>query len=92
MRLREGIDDAELREEIRGLAIGDFVKLTPLDPHGVLHRRNPAGPDHSDPGFPILWRAGREAHVSQSVEATGRITAPLHHGSHSLRTEEAVRT
>jgi hypothetical protein len=30
MRLREGIDDAELREEIRGLAIGDFVKLTLL--------------------------------------------------------------
>jgi len=30
MRLREGIDDAELREEIRGLAVGDFVKLTLL--------------------------------------------------------------
>jgi len=30
MRLRQGIDDAELREEIRGLAIGDFVKLTLL--------------------------------------------------------------
>jgi hypothetical protein len=30
MRLREGIDDAELREEICGLAIGDFVKLTLL--------------------------------------------------------------
>jgi hypothetical protein len=30
MRLREGIDDAELREEIGGLAIGDFVKLTLL--------------------------------------------------------------
>ena len=30
MRLREGIDDPELQEEIRGLAIGDFVKLTLL--------------------------------------------------------------
>jgi hypothetical protein len=30
MRLKEGIDDAELQEEIRGLAIGDFVKLTLL--------------------------------------------------------------
>jgi hypothetical protein len=28
MRRREGIEDVELREEIRGLAIGDFVKLT----------------------------------------------------------------
>jgi hypothetical protein len=28
MRRREGIDDAELREAIRGLGIGDFVKLT----------------------------------------------------------------
>jgi hypothetical protein len=30
MRRRQGIDDAELREEIRGLTIGDFVKLTLL--------------------------------------------------------------
>jgi hypothetical protein len=30
MRRRQGIDDAELREEIRGLKIGDFVKLTLL--------------------------------------------------------------
>jgi hypothetical protein len=30
MRRLEGIDDAELREEISGLAIGDFVKLTLL--------------------------------------------------------------
>lgn len=28
MRLREGIDDVELRTRIRGLAVGDFVKLT----------------------------------------------------------------
>jgi hypothetical protein len=28
MRRREGIEDVELQEEIRGLAIGDFVKLT----------------------------------------------------------------
>jgi hypothetical protein len=28
LRRWEGIDDVELREEIRGLAIGDFVKLT----------------------------------------------------------------
>jgi hypothetical protein len=34
MRLREGIDDAELREEIRGLATGDFVKLTLLSRAG----------------------------------------------------------
>jgi hypothetical protein len=27
-RLREGIDDVELREEIRGLQVGDVVKLT----------------------------------------------------------------
>ena len=27
-RLRAGIDDAELRAEIRGLHVGDFVKLT----------------------------------------------------------------
>jgi len=30
MRLREGIDDVELRQEIRGLKIGDFVRLTML--------------------------------------------------------------
>jgi hypothetical protein len=30
MRRREGINDVELREEIRGLKIGDFVKLTLL--------------------------------------------------------------
>jgi hypothetical protein len=30
LRRREGIDDAVLREEIRGLAIGDFVRLTLL--------------------------------------------------------------
>src|SRR5690349_3332486 len=30
MRRRVDIDDVELRDEIRGLAIGDFVKLTPL--------------------------------------------------------------
>jgi hypothetical protein len=28
MRLQEGIDDVELRKEIRGLRVGDFVKLT----------------------------------------------------------------
>ncbi len=28
MRFREGIEDPELREEIRGLAVGDFVNLT----------------------------------------------------------------
>ena len=28
MRRREGIDDIELRKEIRGLRVGDFVKLT----------------------------------------------------------------
>ena len=28
MRRREGIEDVELREEIRALAVGDFVKLT----------------------------------------------------------------
>jgi hypothetical protein len=28
VRYSEGIDDVELREEIRGLAVGDFVKLT----------------------------------------------------------------
>jgi hypothetical protein len=31
MRHREGIDDVELRAEIRGLGIGDFVKLTLLN-------------------------------------------------------------
>src|SRR5438132_434493 len=30
MRCREGIDDVELREEIRRLHIGDFVRLTLL--------------------------------------------------------------
>jgi hypothetical protein len=30
IRRREGIDDVELRKEIRGLRIGDFVKLTLL--------------------------------------------------------------
>jgi hypothetical protein len=30
MRRREGIDDVELWEEIRGLAVGDYVKLTLL--------------------------------------------------------------
>jgi hypothetical protein len=30
MRRREGIDDLELREAIRGLRAGDFVKLTLL--------------------------------------------------------------
>jgi len=28
MRLQEGIDDVELRKEIGGLRVGDFVKLT----------------------------------------------------------------
>jgi hypothetical protein len=28
MRSQEGIDDVELRTRIRGLAVGDFVKLT----------------------------------------------------------------
>ena len=30
MRLREGIDDTELRKEIRRLKVGDFVRLTML--------------------------------------------------------------
>ena len=30
MRRREGIDDVALRDEIRGLKVGDFVKLTLL--------------------------------------------------------------
>ena len=30
MRRREGIDDVELSEDIRGLAVGDFVRLTLL--------------------------------------------------------------
>jgi hypothetical protein len=28
MRRRQGIDDVELHEEIRGLGVGDFVRLT----------------------------------------------------------------
>jgi hypothetical protein len=28
MRRRQGIEDVELRSEIRGLAVGDFVRLT----------------------------------------------------------------
>jgi len=28
MRIRRGVDDTQLREEIRGLAIGDVVRLT----------------------------------------------------------------
>lgn len=31
MRRREGIEDTELRREIRGLAVGNFVKLTLLN-------------------------------------------------------------
>ena len=31
MRRREGIDDVELRDAIRKLRVGDFVKLTLLD-------------------------------------------------------------
>jgi hypothetical protein len=34
MRRRQGIDDVELREEICGLEIGDFVKLTLLSGTG----------------------------------------------------------
>ena len=30
LRLREGIDDLELRQAIRGLRVGDFVRLTLL--------------------------------------------------------------
>ncbi len=30
MRRREGIDDVELRKEVRGLAVGDLVNLTLL--------------------------------------------------------------
>ena len=30
MRRREGIEDVELREEVRGLRVGDVVKLTLL--------------------------------------------------------------
>jgi len=30
MRRREGIDDVELREQIRRLGVGDFIKLTLL--------------------------------------------------------------
>jgi hypothetical protein len=30
MRRQEGIEDVELREQIRGLQVGDFVKLTLL--------------------------------------------------------------
>jgi len=30
MRRREGIDDVELRDDIRALAVGDFVRLTLL--------------------------------------------------------------
>jgi len=30
MRRREGIDDVELRKDIRGLRVGDFVRLTLL--------------------------------------------------------------
>ncbi len=30
MRRRQGIDDVELREEIRALKVGDFIKLTLL--------------------------------------------------------------
>jgi hypothetical protein len=38
LRLQEGIDDVELREDIRGLGRGDFVKLTVL-----LDGKPPAG-------------------------------------------------
>lgn len=36
LRRQEGIDDPELRQQIRGLKRGDFVKLTLLsDPHSA---------------------------------------------------------
>jgi hypothetical protein len=38
MRLQEGIDDVELREEIRSLRAGDFVKLTFLTEANSLAR------------------------------------------------------
>ena len=34
MRHQEGIDDAELRDEVRGLGVGDFVRLTLLSGTG----------------------------------------------------------
>ena len=36
LRLRAGIEDVELREAIRGLAVGDFVKLTLVTGTGSL--------------------------------------------------------
>jgi hypothetical protein len=35
LRLGQGIDDVELREEVRGLRIGDLVRLTLLAGEGV---------------------------------------------------------
>src|SRR5438132_14289528 len=40
----------------------------------------------------LPWQAGPGAGVYQSVEPTGRIPGPLHHGPHPLHSAEAAKT
>src|SRR5436309_2910036 len=61
MRLLEGIDDVELREGIRGLAVGDLVKLTLLA-GGRPPRAKPCwsgSPASEGPRSAASWPPGR---------------------------------
>jgi hypothetical protein len=75
MRRQAGIEDVELRESIRALRVGDYVRLTPLTG------------GHSSPGHTLLARITRIENGGFRGKLAGRAASPLRRG---LRVGSAV--
>jgi len=75
MRRRAGIEDVELREAIRGLRVGDYVRITPLTG------------GHSSPGHTLLARITRIEGDGFRGKLAGRAASPARRG---LRVGSAV--
>jgi hypothetical protein len=82
LRRREGIVDVELREEICGLQIGDFVKVT------LLTGARSCGETVSVRITGIRGNAFRgKTGVCRLIETPDRIIYRVYQGAHSLHTE-----
>ena len=68
MRRQAGIEDVELREAIRGLRVGDYVRITPLTG------------GHASPGRTLLARITRIEGDGFRGKLAGRAASPPRRG------------
>ena len=81
-RLRAGIDDVELRSEIRGLQVGDFVKLTFLTGPSSSETLSVRITSISGSAFRGKLADGPVALTLSKLR--GRVARRLHRGAHPL--------